>query len=788
MRLEPILRIGFILFSFFWTTDYVSAVDYELRLTESKDGLTFSESSRRLVVGGSAPDLELLPNGDLALFFDSAEKNKSNSNTRLHIAISHDKGRSWTKARPVIIRDKNGRLIRGCHGDLVCMADGKMRLYFTTVESLENKSNTSGVVKTARARSLARFEVDGDIEKRARENGVSRASVFTDKNKVHLYLSDSEPVSSGQGNEKQLYSHQVSRDGRRFFGKSMSNLFCFGQVGSFLNLKHEVRAYVATAEGVSVLRSKKTDVWEQHATLCQRGCWDPAVARVADDSFIMAYCTKLQKRSSPGILQVAEESEYANALKTGEQKTRQEGENSGEGNPSSPFAKYKDDPWVNEDGFAPRPNFNSRVDYFKWWQEQLCGNPVDNAYPYYAKFMPGIPGIDPEVPAWPEVNNMFTNYETRFPPGPWNPVDKPEWEISSQAVQGLLEQFREATLHKGYSQEVNEKHQALMDDGSGHPLLLNMRLPLLSSHRSLVKATLADAWRTDDGAVSSERMLDAWKTTYRAAEHMNQGSTLVEELVSTAERNLIQKNARWALKHGVFKGKELETAFDTLRNSDSGNPDPIKAVCGEHALAMDVVQSLFWPDENTGKITVDKEKLRECGLLGDEEISGLPKIEKQDVLEAIELFDSYYPALEQAMSIGYPDVRREDIDAISEEYVTKNPIAQAFLPGLSRVHTLRTRVETSRRATQLSYAAHIYKNRIGSWPASVEELSAELEPDMGIDPFTGEYFGYELTDAGPRIYSLGENARDDGGIHSPRWGDRSNEGESDDYVFWPPQE
>ncbi len=513
MQSKPSLWIGFILLLICWAAEQVTAVDYELRLTESKDGLTFSESSHRLVVGGSSPDLEHLPNGDLVLLFDLIEKDQAGPSTRLCISISHDKGRSWTKARPVIIRDKDGRLIRGCHGDLVCMPDGKMRLYFTVAESQGNKPIASGIVKTARARSLGRFEVDGDVEKRTRENGVSRASVFADENKVHLYISDSEPAGSGRRNEKQQYSHQVSRDGRRFFGKSMSNLFSFGLVGSFLNLKHEVRAYVATAEGIAVLRSKKTDVWEQYPRLCQKNCWDPAVARLADDSFIMAYCTRLHKRSGPGILQVAEESEHTNALKADEQKFPQEGENSEEDNPSSPFSKYTDDPWINEDGFAPRPNFTSRVDYFTWWQEQLCANPVDNAYPYYQKFMPGIPGIDPEVPEWPELNNLFSSRETSSAPGPWDPDDYPDWETSSQAAQGLLEQFREATLHGGYRQEISEKHKSLMDDGAGHPLLLNMRLPHLSGHRSLAKATLADAWRMDDGAVSGERMLEAWKTT-----------------------------------------------------------------------------------------------------------------------------------------------------------------------------------------------------------------------------------------------------------------------------------
>jgi len=45
-----------------------------------------------------------------------------------------------------------------------------------------------------------------------------------------------------------------------------------------------------------------------------------------------------------------------------------------------------------------------------------------------------------------------------------------------------------------------------------------------------------------------------------------------------------------------------------------------------------------------------------------------------------------------------------------------------------------------------------------------------------------------VTEAGPTIWSASENGRDDGCVHSPRWADEKGEGESDDYVFWPPQE
>jgi hypothetical protein len=102
---------------------------------------------------------------------------------------------------------------------------------------------------------------------------------------------------------------------------------------------------------------------------------------------------------------------------------------------------------------------------------------------------------------------------------------------------------------------------------------------------------------------------------------------------------------------------------------------------------------------------------------------------------------------------------------------------------------LSARLETSRRATQLAYATHLFQTRNGRFPESLEELPVDSGNDIRIDPFSGEFFGYQLTDDGPRIYSLSENGVDDGGVHSPRWGDKiTNDSGSDDHVFWPPQQ
>ncbi len=158
-----------------------------------------------------------------------------------------------------------------------------------------------------------------------------------------------------------------------------------------------------------------------------------------------------------------------------------------------------------------------------------------------------------------------------------------------------------------------------------------------------------------------------------------------------------------------------------------------------------------------------------------------------DVYATIDAFDEHYHNLAEMMSTGYPKVRASDIEAATDRHVHTSPVTESMMPALSRYYKLGARGEASRRATQLSYATHLYKVRHGRWPESLDELSDDAGTQMKIDPFSGGYFGYRLTEDGPTIYSASENGVDDGGVHSRRWDDSAASGESDDHVFWPPQ-
>jgi len=375
------------------------------------------------------------------------------------------------------------------------------------------------------------------------------------------------------------------------------------------------------------------------------------------------------------------------------------------------------------------------------------------------------------------------------PPTPWIPAEHPDWENSYQLTQDVFDLFKAAARDgRPYAAPI------LFDGESGLPdMFMRLMLPSLAMNRGLCKGTLAQAWRTPTGVVPPEQMTEAWETVLGNVQHMREGYTLIESLVGLAEQNLAEDEARWALRQGVFTTPEqIESALQTLRERDLPPPDASRWMASEHALFMDTTQRLFDFSQPDGKARVREIPLETFLSLSAgkaEQIEALKTMSREDVEQAIEIADSLCRETAEKWSIGYPQVRAEDIERLTVSRTEGNALTRLMTARLGRVYEIEHRVEASRRATQLAYGAELFKARHGRYPASLDELPEDCAADMRTDPFTGSDFGYQLTPEGPKIYTLSLNGMDDGGVHSPNWGDKATQtGGSDDHVFWPPQQ
>ena len=91
-------------------------------------------------------------------------------------------------------------------------------------------------------------------------------------------------------------------------------------------------------------------------------------------------------------------------------------------------------------------------------------------------------------------------------------------------------------------------------------------------------------------------------------------------------------------------------------------------------------------------------------------------------------------------------------------------LTKELLPVLTHMHLQNARHEAKIGLAQLALALKIFKAEKGKYPDSLSELVPDILPELPKDPFTGKDFVYKKEGEGFLVYSLNENARDDGGI------------------------
>ncbi len=767
-----------------------------LRLARSHDGLSFTDTGEILTIGGGSPDLTLLPNGDLIAIFDAAIEPGRGYQSVPVVVRSKDDGRNWSAARRIRIR--GGDDLRAHHLDLVVRPGGPFQLFFAA------ESTTPG--RYARPEQIRMAVTRDGINYRTQDD--SRLLLPRGH---HLY-----PVAGWVGTRlnvmvdtfgalrrpgvQRIVSHDAHRfaKGKTFTMKDVR--FC----GSMIPTERGVRAYVSSPSSMKVFDSDDGRVWKPRPGAHLPQGWDAGVVQLGPHSFLMAYCAARTQESPPSSTLVsvdhivgpeASDDSWDDSASPGEPETQK---------PAAETVALMDDFGTDggnldgydaesAGGFAPRPGFDHKVSYIEWYKEYALGHPADNAADFYAALMPQLEDQPGDKPEWPKFHDMFHDTEYDGPPAPWNPKDHPEWEATSQAAADLFEKYKEASQHKGYAIPYRAPNDPDMD-AAERDLLMGILLPDLSSHRTLAKAILADAWRSPDGQVSPQRMEEAIDATLRAANHMRQGSTIIEDLVGIAISAHTNKNARWALKRGVFSPEEMKSVLDTLQQRDVDDRDPQKTLRGEHAFAMDFTQHLFTPPTANGAPHFNRRRAtRAMSWWNDEKrtadlVDRTSKMTPDDVRKTLDAMDDFYHELGDMMRIGYPQVRAADVAALEQRKVNTSPLTESIMPSLSRYYLLQTRGRADRRATQLAFAVEVFKTQNGYYPESLDAIPPGRNAGMTTDPFTGRPFGYQLTEDGPRIYSLSEDGIDNGGSHSPQWSDHGgNEQGSDDYVFWPPQ-
>ena len=841
-----------------------------IRLAKSIDGRRFADLGVVIFPTGDSPDLELSPDGDLLALARVESTASSKPSTTWVVSKSTDRGKTWSGARPIIVQTEPGQPIELAQANLVRTPNGRVRLFGVSPSKSRTPSGSAKPDGKAvdRARVFVAESKDG-IAFRARRRPVwefddaasPRITSALFSGRIHLYADAGESTSRRRSGDRRL-DHRVSRDGRRFVSVQSSKIPDDVAIGSIVEARDGPRMYVSVGDAVRSFVSKDGRDWREERGVRMSGARSPAVVRLPDDTYLMAYvAARGDRNDSPSSETVASENvanpsaapiagqpaadgsslvvlpadaaanddetgaddegveegldeasvdtiepKNAPALATGiggadpKQRDLQAAKRSG---PEAPVgelgepdgekeAAEADDSDADDYGFAPRPDEKPDVDYIEWYRTQAPTEAADNAASDYEEIANDPRLKKPGEGDTPVFADMF-NSDYDGPPIPWDETDHPEWEESGKRVQDLVEKFHRASTRSNYAPPLRFDEAALK---GRKPLLLDMLFPDLSPHRTLAKATLADAWKKEGGRVSPERMLNTWRTVLRAANHFEKRTTLIENLVSMASRNAVFKNAAWALKHDVLSSEEqLRDALDLLHSLGRDNYDPAVAARGEFAMAAQFTEYLFSPSGLDGTPRLNAQHVDELAPyfedwpdIGADIHDRLLAMTAEDYYATLDAFEQVYREMADQFRVGYPDVRAADMEATQLGYLRTSALAELLMPSFSRVLVLRARNEAGYRATQLIYAVHLFHAEQGRWPRTLDELPRKTAAEIRTDPFSGKDFGYRVDAGGPVIYSFSENAEDDGGVHHPRWGDgEKNENASDDFVFWPLQ-
>ncbi len=735
-----------------WVPSFAGPWDDAIAVLALGDDDKLTPINRENIAHASAPAICDGKDGTLVAFYEHYSFERKAEFGCVGRRESRDRGKTWSAVTPVVIAGIPKDAGRPRQPAAVSLPDGRVRLYFTFDPRGGRPAIGSAISKDGRS-----FEFEPEPRFAIAEAAVFDATVLRAGPDTHLFAR-----TNGQPNE---LVHATSKDGLKFVRLPDVRL----DVATGAASDSRYSTLVATRGGGRLLVSADGLNWAAATTSVLPTLRDLAAIRLDSKSWLLlAVVDRAGGRASELVMGRAGRERMVRPAaplpvdSNGEQPAEQ-----AEGDAEAAPDAATDYPPI-EEILPPPPNFVERVDYAEWVRRNAQSVKGDDAAPYYEEILVRIDDNGAPTSAVAPLVNMLSTLETEHDPRPWLPSERPEWEQVYQDSGELLAKYRAATEHSDFATILRFGP----NDGTAPPLLTAL-LPDLTGHRGIVKQTLANGWRAEDGRVDPNAMMDSWATSLRSANHLGHGFTMIEQLVAVAESNLTYEMARQALVQGVIPPEQLGTALEVLRENKPVQRDPAALISGELAFSLDLVQFATDRPGADGKAHFNPDRVaRIAADLGNDppQTAELNAVLSKDPAESASYFRSYYTEMAGLMRKGYPEVTAKALNDLADQRTKDHPMEAMILPSLGRYHALRTRSEATGRATQLAYAVHAFRNETGRWPERLSELPSETVGAARTDPFSGKEFLYRVDANGPLIYSASENGKDDGGVHAPRWG------------------
>jgi hypothetical protein len=307
-------------------------------------------------------------------------------------------------------------------------------------------------------------------------------------------------------------------------------------------------------------------------------------------------------------------------------------------------------------------------------------------------------------------------------------------------------------MREGLKQKVY-RPIVLISKKHGNPVV---DLALLTGVRQLSR-TCADAGflaelqhRPDDAAKTYAECLQLGTA-------LRQHGPLIQELVGFAVIAIGQRSMDALVATGGLDQAAFRTVIRQCREAEVRSDEPATWWATEVAYD-EVLMSLALEKNPAGKpIVYDQWRRQRAALSRIIEKKTLPELLQQNTAKEI------------------------------AEIGTKEPgaVPDPMVPSVVRAIVELGKLDVRLRATEIRAAIAIYQKAHGTPPDSLDALCPDILPSVPIDPFSGKPMRYARTETGWKVWSVGEDNVDHGGVcnETPEALRKGQFGKGPDFIF-----
>lgn len=366
----------------------------------------------------------------------------------------------------------------------------------------------------------------------------------------------------------------------------------------------------------------------------------------------------------------------------------------------------------------------------------------------------------------------------------WRPVDLNDTEL--KVVKNWV---NENAITLGYLKQAADKPYYWLKRHSQGDDLFNIEMPKWSNFRTSIYLINLQA-KSMACEANIESALKNTLDSHKIGLHMSGPVTLVEQLIGAAIC-AITFDTIFAILDRVEINSRIMTRFQDQLEQQLQKSKQLNFSIGEKIFSLDMIQRSFTDDGNgDGKLIPGKliEGIGDSPLCPSISypLAILISLKNPSRNETVQTVTKLYKNLDNlAQETPWQQHQKATSYEAEIRKISKdNFFLQSSANTIGRVCEILQRTKIHGKALITTIAILRYKADKGDFPETLQQLvSAGYLKELPMDPYSDGPLVYKRTNNDFKLYSLGVDLSDDGGIPS-RWGEYLEE-KGGDKVFWP---